>query len=224
MQRTSDKANGQWVSLGVASHLLGVNESTLRQWADRGLVRTFRTPGGHRRFSRADMAHLVESRTSEDQADTMARWRTTALRKIRRRLQRTKPEANPWQTKMDEASKERLRLFGRRLLQLTADYSSQRGPRPELLAEARLIGEGQGREMARLGVPLEEAVQAYVFFRNSFMDTVGETWQSQGVPPWEMPRLWRQGSALLDSVLLAVIAAYQETAKTLGEGTVGEGR
>ncbi|HSP55765.1 MAG TPA: MerR family DNA-binding transcriptional regulator, partial [Dehalococcoidia bacterium] len=37
----------RWITLGQACKLLGVNESTLRRWADAGNVRSFRTPGGH---------------------------------------------------------------------------------------------------------------------------------------------------------------------------------
>ena len=35
----------RWLSLGEASRLLQVNEATLRQWADNGNVRVYRTPG-----------------------------------------------------------------------------------------------------------------------------------------------------------------------------------
>ena len=49
----------RWITLGQACKLLGVNESTLRRWADAGHVRSFRTPGGHRRFSEEDLRVLM---------------------------------------------------------------------------------------------------------------------------------------------------------------------
>ena len=49
-----------WVSLGRACKQLGVNESTLRRWADEGRIRSFRTPGGHRRYKRADLDAFLE--------------------------------------------------------------------------------------------------------------------------------------------------------------------
>ena len=53
--------NETWLGLGEACRTLGVNESTLRRWADAALVRTFRTPGGHRRFLLADLHRLTDT-------------------------------------------------------------------------------------------------------------------------------------------------------------------
>src|SRR5256712_12763376 len=47
-----------WLSLDEAAKRLSVHPATLREWADKGQIRTFRTPGGHRRFSEVDAAHL----------------------------------------------------------------------------------------------------------------------------------------------------------------------
>ena len=54
----------EWLSLGPASRQLGVDPDTLRRWADVGRIRSFTTPGGHRRFARADVARLQEARRS----------------------------------------------------------------------------------------------------------------------------------------------------------------
>lgn len=50
---------GSWLSLGPASRMVGVGPETLRRWADEGLVESFVTPGGHRRFSRRALDRLV---------------------------------------------------------------------------------------------------------------------------------------------------------------------
>src|SRR5438132_10884284 len=47
-----------WLSLEAAAKRLSVHPATLREWADKGQIRTFRTPGGHRRFSEADVAEM----------------------------------------------------------------------------------------------------------------------------------------------------------------------
>lgn len=39
----------------------GVTVTTVHHWANAGLLRHFRTIGGHRRFLRADVQHLVEA-------------------------------------------------------------------------------------------------------------------------------------------------------------------
>ena len=49
----SDKSH--WLSLRDACRILDVSQTTLRQWADGGHLRVYRTPGGHRRFLREDV-------------------------------------------------------------------------------------------------------------------------------------------------------------------------
>ena len=45
-----------WLTLGEASRMLGVDPDTLRRWSDGGKVDLLRTPGGHRRFRRETTA------------------------------------------------------------------------------------------------------------------------------------------------------------------------
>ena len=54
--------NGQWLTLKEASDFLGVHYTTLRTWTDKGEIAVFRTPGGHRRFSLADLRRFLEER------------------------------------------------------------------------------------------------------------------------------------------------------------------
>jgi excisionase family DNA binding protein len=44
-----------WLTLGEAAAYLGVAQSTIRKWSDSGRLQKFTTPGGHRRFRRADL-------------------------------------------------------------------------------------------------------------------------------------------------------------------------
>lgn len=55
--RSVDSLN-QWLTLQEAARLLGVHQNTLRRWADAGYVHVHRTPGGHRRFERAQIERL----------------------------------------------------------------------------------------------------------------------------------------------------------------------
>src|SRR5439155_906135 len=58
-----------WLSMQEASERLHVHADTLRQWADRGRIRTFRTPGGHRRFQAADVDALAAHSSPELQRE-----------------------------------------------------------------------------------------------------------------------------------------------------------
>ena len=61
MDDEPDAPAREWLSLGQASALLGVSQSTVRRWADAGELRAFRTSGGHRRI-RAEDARLFLTR------------------------------------------------------------------------------------------------------------------------------------------------------------------
>src|SRR5437016_10298077 len=49
-----------WVSIGHACKLLGVNAATLRQWTASGKLHAYRTPGGHRRFNAAELTAISQ--------------------------------------------------------------------------------------------------------------------------------------------------------------------
>jgi excisionase family DNA binding protein len=53
-------AEPEWFTLGQAARYLGVAQSTIRKWSDDGRVRAFYTPGGHRRYRRADLDAFLE--------------------------------------------------------------------------------------------------------------------------------------------------------------------
>jgi len=44
-----------------AARVLGVSLSTVRRWSDAGVLPTYRTPGGQRRYSRAEVEQFVTS-------------------------------------------------------------------------------------------------------------------------------------------------------------------
>jgi excisionase family DNA binding protein len=51
----ANRDDGEWLTLGEAARFLGVAQSTIRKWSDQARVSAFYTPGGHRRFRRADL-------------------------------------------------------------------------------------------------------------------------------------------------------------------------
>ena len=81
--RLGEDSDSQWLSLGPAAHLLGVSEVTLRHWADAGRVRSYRTVGSHRRFSREDLQALLKDREQPARPEDME---DQALQRLRRRL------------------------------------------------------------------------------------------------------------------------------------------
>src|SRR5918997_3607744 len=67
--RTPMPANEpDWLTLGQAAKHLGVAQSTIRKWSDSGRVPAFYTPGGHRRYRRADLDAFLASSGGMPQA------------------------------------------------------------------------------------------------------------------------------------------------------------
>ena len=186
----------QWMSLGAACRILQVNEATLRRWSDRGLVRAFRTPGGHRRFFREDINTLTQKGSTPPMPESQRQWEEMALKRIRRRLHHNSVTQQPWHQSIDEGGRSRMRLFGRRLLSLVTMAANDRRRRHDVLEEAHLLGKEYGQEMAMRAIPLTDTVEAFVFFRSS----LGELAQGD---------LTRQVSALTDQVLLGISSAYE---------------
>lgn len=201
----------RWITLGQACKLLGVNESTLRRWADAGHVRSFRTPGGHRRFSEEDLRSLVAGQGVSTR-EPYTSISNMALARIRRRLQRGRSQAAPWYSGLGEDDKDRLRPLGRRLVALVSEYLSKGAKRSRLAEEAREIGHEYGRELAREGMRMRDFLEAFTFFRKSLDETAMEVAQKGDLSSEEAVEVWELLSNLADQVLLAIAEAFEEAA------------
>ena len=201
----------RWITLGQACKLLGVNESTLRRWADAGHVRSFRTPGGHRRFSEEDLRNLVAGQTVTAR-EPYTSISNLALARIRRRLQRGRSQGAPWYSGIAEEDRERLRPLGRRLVALVSEYLTKGAKRTRLAEEAREIGHEYGRELARDGMHMRDFLEAFTFFRKSLDETAMEVAQKGDLSSEEAVEVWELLSNLADQVLLAIAEAFDEAA------------
>lgn len=165
----------QWLTLGAASRLLGVSESTIRRWADSGEVRSFRTAGGHRRVAADDVRAIVE-RTTGRSGQGAERIGTLALARVRRRLARTRgtPLMAHLQA-LDEQSRERLRLLGRQLVDLFARVIATEARHERYAEDARAIGREYGRVLIQAGVGIGTAVSIFNRLRRSLEETASQT-------------------------------------------------
>ena len=204
----TDKA--EWLSLREACNLLQVSQVTLRHWADAGHLRVYRTPGGHRRFSRDDLLALTRQPTPPvahpAPSESPGKLEGAALRRIRRRLSHEEVARQSWYQSVEEDGRDRMRLFGRRLLSLLLQEPPQRrssGRRQEILAEALMLGHEYGAEMSERHVAVKDTVEAFIFFRTLVLDSTNS-------------RAWGPILELADRVLVGVVEAYE---KRLGSPT-----
>ena len=190
----------QWLSLRDACRLLDVSNTTLRQWADNGYLRVYRTPGGHRRFLREDVESFANAPEQAQEQGREDAIEGSALRKIRRSLSRNDVLQQSWYQSVEEEGKVRMRLFGRRLLSLLLQEAGPRRRRQELLEEAHLLGREYGTEMSERGVTLKDTIEAFVFFRTMVLDSAN-------------PGAWGRIIEAADRVLVGMADSYEGKAK-----------
>ena len=58
---SSTETNARLLNVGQAADYLGVSAASLRKWSNDGLVPTYRTPGGQRRYARDDLDTFIDS-------------------------------------------------------------------------------------------------------------------------------------------------------------------
>ncbi len=213
MELTARRGSAPWVTLRRAREILGVDESTLRRWADAGRLRVYRTPGGHRRFSLVNLEELVAGEGRHRGAEDVERL---AVAKIRRQLQRARQQEQGWYVSLSDLSRQRLRDLGRRLLEMAGEYLDRRKRHTGLLDEALAIGGEYGRVLSEAGLPLASAVGAYIGFRKTMDDTTRQAAARESLPSEEALDACGHVHALGDQVLLGMTAAYEAAAAANG--------
>lgn len=128
-----------WLGLGEASRRLGVHDNTLRRWADRGLITSRRTPGGHRRFL---VARPEADRTGPTPSSAPPVWQVERL---------------------EPAQRQALAKVGRRLADLL--QASLCGNAPAGTEVAHQIGRAYAHRARSIGLSLSEAMAAFVHYR-----------------------------------------------------------
>ena len=201
--------DNDWINLSEAADLLGVHPATLRAWGDKGELPMQRTPGGHRRFRRAD----VESRAiTPDHSQTSGVQLVVQNMVGRARLELTEGALNDeaWYQRLDDSSRQQLRQIGHRLLQLFPQYLTQETKPQAMRAEAKEIGQDYERLGRQSGLSLEETTRAFLYFREFLSQTIydmAETVGTQGPIHWG--QIHQKISTITNDVLLALVAAHE---------------
>ncbi len=200
-----------WLSLKDASDFLGIHFTTLRVWADRGEVRVFRTPGGHRRFSADDLRRFLEERaggTAAAQSSESSAVVDAALTRVRDELSRPSSEQVGWREQMGNDPSVARQQRGRQLLALAMAYVMRPTQREQVLAEGARLGVEYGHDAAQHGVSLPATGRAVQFFRAQLIETVRSR-DAAGVMDADDQRMQQLIDHFLDEVLYAVLDGYE---------------
>ncbi|MEO6398258.1 MAG: helix-turn-helix domain-containing protein [Tepidiformaceae bacterium] len=182
MAEPSPPARQSWLTLGAASNLLGVSESTIRRWADAGEIGSFRTPGGHRRILEDDLKRFLASTPGPAPARDTDRISDIALARVKRRISRGRQthSMDAFIT-LSEDVRDRLRLMGRQLVDLFARYIASDSKKERFTEDARTIGHEYGRTLVGSGVRLTVAVSTFNSMRRSLEETASQIASEAGL-------------------------------------------
>jgi excisionase family DNA binding protein len=187
-----------WLSLTEAAKRLKVHPATLREWADRGRVRTFRTPGGHRRFSVEDVDALASAAAPE-----LALFMSALVGQARLATTAGQLATESWYSRFDDAAKERQRELGHDLMRLLVAYLGD--TEREWKTEVRGLGDRYARLAHDVGLSLGDAMRAFHLFEglvHSSMKQLSAV-QAGGSADFERHVAW-----FLSEVRVAMVESY----------------
>ncbi|MBM2810457.1 MAG: binding domain protein, excisionase family [Chloroflexi bacterium] len=205
----------EWLSIGPACRLLGVNPATLRQWTSSGRLRVYRTPGGHRRFSATEIADLCRTPPVEPREATCEAI-IEQLRTRYRSLAHSPSAHQGWMAGIDAETRLRFHELGDELLRQLGSYLSTSSPkiRQRALASARSSGGRYGTIAREVGVQTSQSVEAYLVFRRPLLDVLARSVSSHPELSDQLGRIMRDAERFMDEVLIGVTGAGADDAST----------
>jgi excisionase family DNA binding protein len=206
-------SSSDWLSLGPAARLVGVDPDTLRRWADAGQIDVFTTPGGHRRFDRRALRRVRETRTEAGHRPLASLGATP--QRLSRAYRRSYGEhgATTHVTPASASDREAYRQDGRRLVEalvahLDSDPADARTRAGTEDVAATLVDD-LARRLAESGVGLTDAVGQFVVARRPFLTELAGIGRRRTLDPAHLASLYEDASAVLDRLLVRFIAAHQ---------------
>ncbi len=204
------------LSLGPASRLLGVDPDTLRRWADEGRIEAFTTAGGHRRFSRAAVERILEARRHDASVRLASLGATTdRLSRIYRRGYSSQSDVGDVRDAVPPSDRDKFRDDGRALVaallaHIDAEDEASRDTAEEGATDATV---DLGRRLASAAIPLPDAVSLFIAARRPFLTELGAIARRRSLDPDRLAAIYDSSSALLDRLLLRLVAAHQEVTR-----------
>ncbi|MEE8419634.1 MAG: helix-turn-helix domain-containing protein [Dehalococcoidales bacterium] len=197
------------LSIGEASHNLGVSEATLRQWTDEGKIKAFVTPGGHRRYSGAELKKFIGAHS-----------RMLGVKDLVVEIEETKPQhreiarssgaTTSWYDRLTKESRQYLAEIGRDLLNIIVKYITEPSQREANLEAARNIGSDYGETLARLELTLTDAVGAYITHRDPITQATTQIMKKKEAFTGRVVEAIPLVAKIMDEVLVSLVAAHQQ--------------
>ena len=195
-----------YLSLKDAAEIIGVHPSTVRLWTDKGILPAHRTPGGHRRYKRTDVELWAEhARRGGLEPEAMMQ---SAVRNVRMRIAEGKLEAEAWYQKLDMDARVQYRKSAHILFQGLMNFIAAQGQ--DASSDAHSIGFEYASRAHRYELSYAEAAQAFLFFRNTLIESVAHAYREANVP---FDEALHRMHAFTDEILVSLLQTYQKLEK-----------
>jgi len=197
------------ITIGEASSILGVSEVALRQWTDQGRIKAFITPGGHRRYSKEELKKFMSSHhNAVGVKDLIAELEATG--ELHSEIGRTSLITKDWYSRLDGEEKLRLAHLGRNMLNAIIRHLNEPAKREQAMELARDTGRGFGKTLGGLGLPLTDAVEAFLLHRDPIMKALAHLMKKREVHSGRVAEAIPLTARIMDEALLALVAAHQQ--------------
>ncbi len=197
------------ISIGKASHALGVSEAALRQWTDEGKLRAFITPGGHRRYSKADLKRFMSSpHKVRGLKDLVSQLEDTAH--LHREIARKHLDTASRDTRFSQESRRHLAELSRHLLNLIIRYITEPSKREETIRLTHDIGHDFGKTLAKMGLKLTDSVEAFSMHRDPIMNAATRLMKRRESFTGRIAEAIPLVAHVMDEALVSLVAAHQQ--------------
>ena len=196
------------ISISEASQILGVSEATLRQWTDEGKIGAFITPGGHRRFSRAEIRQFMGlQQRVHGIKDLVAELEGAAA--LHHEIARANFSNTAWYGRLSKESQKRLAQYGRQLLNLVISYITEPSKREETIKLVHNTGSDFGEELAKQGLSLVDSLEAFILHRDPVVNSATHLLKRREALNERAVEAIPLVTHIMDEALVSLVAAHQ---------------
>ena len=196
------------ISIREASQILGVSETTLRQWTDEGKIGAFITPGGHRRYSKVEIRQFMGlQQRVHGIKDLVAELEGAAT--LHHDIALANFTNASWFNKLSKESQERLAQYGRRLLNLVIKYITEPSKREETIKLVHNTGGDFGEELAKQGLSLIDSLEAFILHRDPVVNSATHLLKRREALNERAVEAIPLVTHIMDEALVSLVAAHQ---------------
>ena len=196
----------KWLSLSSAAKVLGVHPSTVRLWSDKGILPVHKTQGGHRRYKYGEISLWAETNHKLHDIDP-ERMMQEVTKNVRMQISEGRLQAEAWYQKLDEDARTQYRMSARSLFHGLMTYVATNGVDAE--SEAYAIGYEYASRAHRYSLSYVDAVRAFLFFRNTLINSVIKVYQEANVPSGQTAEAFGKMYAFTDDILVSLLQTFQ---------------